>query len=333
MPNYSRYIIKGSELNRFSTTNVSQSSVDTHDTVYTKNYPLTSSIKVLYYPDQSNTTSSQYGSPSRSRLKTLKPIFSKYRKFSEAFQYSSSYADYDINDICLVNIPSVFYGSSIDKGSVELSIFKNGVLLAKAQDIGKNGELLQTTGSASLSNDRSMVGVVLYNEGLIALFENTPLAEYTEKFYSYSTTSTTADYPRWTNWGLAANLITGSVLTTSCDIEFKGTNYIPQLTLLAHANKGEFNNSTNYTYSEYGNIMLPTYSSSSYRYIENQELEIKNIVKNEYLTPTASFHKETYISKILLYDEDKNIIGIAKIAKPIRKTEDRDFTFKLKIDL
>ena len=43
--------------------------------------------------------------------------------------------------------------------------------------------------------------------------------------------------------------------------------------------------------------------------------------------------KETYISKIALYDNDKNLIGFAKLATPVRKTEDRQFIFKLKLDL
>jgi len=29
----------------------------------------------------------------------------------------------------------------------------------------------------------------------------------------------------------------------------------------------------------------------------------------------------------------KNLIAIAKLAKPIRKSENRDFTFKLKLDI
>jgi len=333
MSNYYRYIVKGAERESFSTVNVSQSSVDAYGTVYTKNYPLTSSISVLFFPDQSNIVSNQYGNPSRLRLKTFKSLLTKYRKYSEYFQYSSSAVDYDTSDICLINIPSIFYGSSIDKGSVELSIYANGILLAKAQDISKNGELIQTTGSASIQNDRSVVGTVLYDEGLIALFDRTPLAGYQEDFYAYSTPSAVNDYPRWSNYGLSANILTGSVLTTSCDLQFDGINKIPQLTLLAHANKTELNNSTNYTYTSILGSSSLTYNSSSYRYIENPSVEIKNVVKSRYLTPTASFAKETYITKILLYDENKNIIGIAKIAKPIRKTEDRDFTFKLKIDL
>ena len=33
-----------------------------------------------------------------------------------------------------------------------------------------------------------------------------------------------------------------------------------------------------------------------------------------------------------MFDEDKNLIAIAKVATPVKKTEDRDLTFKLKLD-
>ena len=56
-------------------------------------------------------------------------------------------------------------------------------------------------------------------------------------------------------------------------------------------------------------------------------------VKYPYENYTGSLEKHTYISKVGLYDENKNLIGIAKLAKPIKKTENRDFTFKLKVDI
>ena len=32
-------------------------------------------------------------------------------------------------------------------------------------------------------------------------------------------------------------------------------------------------------------------------------------------------------------DKDKNLIGVAKVATPIRKTEEQQYTFKLKLDI
>ena len=66
---------------------------------------------------------------------------------------------------------------------------------------------------------------------------------------------------------------------------------------------------------------------------KRETVSIKNIVSGAYSPQSASFAKETYISKIGIYDEDRNLIAIAKMATPVKKTEDRDFTFKLKLDI
>ena len=71
-------------------------------------------------------------------------------------------------------------------------------------------------------------------------------------------------------------------------------------------------------------------SSFSYR---EPDLATVNIVSSSFESPTASFAKETYISKIGIYDKNKNLIGVTTVAKPVKKTEDREFTFKLKMDL
>ena len=68
-------------------------------------------------------------------------------------------------------------------------------------------------------------------------------------------------------------------------------------------------------------------------YQEYDQLRVKNIVKSPYNNYTASFKRQTYISEIGIYDENKNLIAIAKLAKPVKKTEENDYTFKLKIDI
>ena len=42
--------------------------------------------------------------------------------------------------------------------------------------------------------------------------------------------------------------------------------------------------------------------------------------------------QETFISKIAIYDDDKNLLGIAKLATPVLKKETDSYTFKLKLD-
>jgi len=60
---------------------------------------------------------------------------------------------------------------------------------------------------------------------------------------------------------------------------------------------------------------------------------IKNIGSSSFLNYNEAFQKTTYISKIAIYDDKKNIIGVAKLANPVKKTANREFTFKLKLDI
>ena len=101
--------------------------------------------------------------------------------------------------------------------------------------------------------------------------------------------------------------------------------------MLAHAQKDELNNSNNPTFIEHGQVTASLTSSTSW--VEQRNLDIKNIVSSSYPDPTGSFQKTTYISSIGIYDEDRNLIGIAKLAKPVKKNENREFTFKLKLDI
>ena len=73
-------------------------------------------------------------------------------------------------------------------------------------------------------------------------------------------------------------------------------------------------------------------ATSSFSYKQNFNADIKNTVSSAYVDPTGSFKKVTYITTVGLYDIDKNLIGIAKVAKPVKKLEERELTFKLKLD-
>jgi hypothetical protein len=103
--------------------------------------------------------------------------------------------------------------------------------------------------------------------------------------------------------------------------------------MFAHANKGEFNHSNNPTYAKFEQIISKPPIISRHGYFENTRIEIKNTIQYSYENYTGSLEKQTYISKIGIYDENKNLIAVAKLAKPIRKPENRDVTFKLKLDI
>ena len=232
----------------------------------------------------------------------------------------------------LLSIPSIFYGSQIKKGTVNLKFYITGTLVGELSDEKENGELVQIGPTGSFQSG-STAGVVLYNEGFIVLTGSWNLTtagyalgpSHTEKYIG-----PTATVPRWIDF--AQTIATGTIdmPSSSFKLDFKGTNYVPTMTMLAHARKGHLNFSNNVTYIKHGQTMTPLTSSVKFR--EQPELEIKNIVSSSYKDYTGSYKRQTYISKIGIYDRKRNLIGIAKVATPVKKTEERDFTFKLKLD-
>ena len=104
--------------------------------------------------------------------------------------------------------------------------------------------------------------------------------------------------------------------------------------MFAHAKQGELNNSTNPTFVDFAdkNDNQEEVPLSRNKYVEDTELTISNVVKSEHSNASGSFEKITYISKIGIYDEHKNLIAIAKLATPVKKTESRSYTFKMKLD-
>ena len=102
--------------------------------------------------------------------------------------------------------------------------------------------------------------------------------------------------------------------------------------MFAHAPQGELNSSTNPTFIAKDQEASRLPSTGSNHYIEDPNLEIKQLYHNRHEGTGSIFQKQTYISKIGIYDENKNLIAIAKLANPVRKTEQRDITFKLKLD-
>ena len=113
---------------------------------------------------------------------------------------------------------------------------------------------------------------------------------------------------------------------------FSGTNHVPVLTMMAHAPVGHLDHSFNPTFIEYGQqsaSMTPATGAYFYRESANY---IKNTMTSSFEDPTASFQKTTYISKVGIYDENRNLIGIASVSKPVKKKPELGYTFKLKMD-
>jgi hypothetical protein len=320
-------------------------------------YPLSASIQVEDWKDDATFHDIKSDlSVGRPHVLALQTTFNSYKPLSQHYSYSSSFGHKGQQDLALVSIPSIFFGSSIRKGSVSLKFYITGTLAGELQDVNKNGELIQVSGSAnalaSTYGSGSVAGVVLYNEGFVALTGSWDLDPAHKD--DYDGDSGLDDSPKWIYFGTSANpsprgntrgaAAAESVTSSAWQLSFEGVNYIPALTMFAHAPKGWLNHSNNPTYKEHGQSTHTDVAlSNSFQYSEPDNVVVKNTVSSswevltasyntDYQENSASFKRQTFISKIGIYDEQKNLIAVAKMAKPVRKTEEDDFTFKLKLD-
>jgi hypothetical protein len=323
------FITKQGTISSFKTISTTQYNTQfLYGDVMTGSYPLSSSI-IRHFFDTNST---------RARVTALKNTLNFYKPISHNYAYTSDRGsqqwDKGTQAINMISIPSIFYGSSIKKGSVNLKFYISGTVIGELTDKSKNGELVQVTGShyAQQQGSGSIAGVVLYTEGIILLTGSWNLAPDTR---DYIDDPSSLKNPQWLYFGVGANdgVQSSIIPSSSYSLTFEGVQEVPTITMLAHANKGELNYSSNPTFVEWEQSGAIAYPSTGALHFTENELKIKNIVSSSFETPNADFEKETYITKIGIYDENRNLIGVANVAKPIKKTEDRDFTFKLKVDI
>jgi hypothetical protein len=234
---------------------------------------------------------------SRTHIHALKNTLNYYSSVNPAYNYDNFLTSSLIN----IFVPSLFYGSSIKRGSVEIKVTAItddiSTTYAVLQDIYSNGTLYNISSSV-LGSTISPVGVTLYSEGVVIINNSSIISLLGSK---------------------------------TIQLTYNGTTKINRLNIFAECGKIEFNNSNNPTYKQ--NISGSSFTSSSKAYVEGQYQQIYNINSSSYSTYDEEYQKVTYISSIGLFDAEKNLIGIAKLSKPLKKTINDSYTFKLKYDI
>jgi len=293
--------------------------------IITGSYPLSASlVRERFITNHGNLT------PTGSHVLALKNTLNYYTSLSNHYAFSSSLGNKKTQELSLLYVPSIFYGSEIKKGTVDLKFYISGTLVGRLQDSYYNGELIQTDGTAyaQTNGSGSVAGVVLYTEGVIVLTGSWGLTEASHDF---------GDVTRDGNWiNFAAGATDGNTDVTpsaSFGLEFEGTSYIQTITMFAHADKNKLNYSMNHTYVDYDSYQSKSNITGSKQYTENNKIDLHNTVSSSFYDYEESFRQQTFINKIGIYDEKKNLIAIANLATPIKKNSERDFTFKLKLDI
>jgi hypothetical protein len=321
------FITKEGSLSSFKTTTTSEFNNDfAYGDAIIGSYPYTTKIFSDFYP-----FCFVYNDERKKALLSLKNTLNYYGAKSNHYSFSSSLGDKETQQLRLISIPSIFYGQSLKKGSVTCKWYYSGSLMAELRDTEENGELRQIYPS---DNYGKVAGVALYKEGFIILtgswnlhgsyqdkFDvHDPAANYSPAWKYFLTSGSSTLYPETT------------VPSSSFLLDFEGVEKIPVMTMLAKAEKGEYNYSNNPTF-----IKKHDYNSSvitgSNLIKEREDLEIKNIVSSSYEDVEPPFEKITYISKVAIYDKDKNLIGVAKLANPVAKKQNENIGIKIKLDM
>jgi len=312
------FVTKDGSLESFSTISTQKFNIDfLYGDKITGSYPLSASLSSDYYSTNETT---------RPRIKALKTALNSNKVLSPVYAYSSSLGDKSAQELRLISIPSIFYASSIQKGSVSCKFYVSGALIGELKDDMQNGELRQVSSSTdgvTTTVSSSVAGVVLYDEGFLILTGSWPLSSHTEDYYGGGNNK-----PRWIDFSTTGS----SIPSSSFSLDFSGTNYVPTLTMLAQAPISTVNYSNNPTALEYKHFTQQSASYGSQAFQEYPKRSIKNIVSSSWAEPNAPFKRVVYINYVGLYDEQRNLIGIAKVANPVRKRDTDDFTFKLKLD-
>jgi hypothetical protein len=335
------YITKQSAGASFKTVGkVSYSNEFVYGDRVTGSYPMTASIsrEFMSNPSARNTeTNLSDGttfntSPVHPHYYALRNRLNFLGQRSSHYLVSSSFGNKDSQNINLISIPSIAYGSRINPGSISLKWYLTGSLIGELKDIKENGELIQV-GPEGSTGSGSVAGVALYDEGFILLTGSWDLNSQ----QIHLTTGGSTAKPQWIYYGAGAKdgisqaTAGTSYVSASFDMSFEGHTETQVLTMFAHAGRGKVNFSNNPTFVSYNQKKMLMTSSAIFE--ENSERTIKNTVSSSFEGYEAPFERQVYISRVAVYDENKNLIGVATLSNPVLKKENQDFSFKIKLDI
>ena len=162
--------------------------------------------------------------------------------------------------------------------------------------------------SSATPNEESGVGLIYYQAGVCVLTASVFTSSQANDFGSqFGSTATSADI-------FSVNtVLSGTAITASTDgfrarlinIEFNNTTELNSTIYFCRANHGDFNYSSN-----------PTYLSGS-------KIRVKEVARDQ---PVS------YITTIGLYSADKELLAVAKLSEPLKKTPSNELTLRVRLD-
>lgn len=209
----------------------------------------------------------------------------------------------DIRDLRVVHVPSMFYGRQISPGTVRITdgAFNKRKIVRVFNDDGRgslyvSGSMTRSiTGEEYEGNTRRKVGNVFYTEGLIVLTD--------PALYDVFDTGSVF-------WGTEMGV--SGVFGDLFSVDFKGETRIHTKVFNCRMTTAQANASNNLTFS----------------YIDDRGTE----ATDDDRTIVVGEDGTTWITAVGLYNEDRKLVAVAKLAQPIRKREKEKINIRLKMD-
>jgi len=243
-----------------------------------------------------------------------------------------------LRECIFVNFARLLQKDEIKKGSFNLKLGVSGSFMSGGAGSTEFGELLTITDSGAATSYKinspageyailyatgattpanTVVGQLFYQAGVAVLTASVMLGDGTDSTHAIVSggLNGASDAVAFTPSGQTINQALTSVsISGSCDsfrhriydIDFNNTTELNSTIYFARAGHNEFNYSSNPTYID---------NTSQIR------------VKNSSLDQPAS-----YITTVGLYSADNELLAVAKVSEPLKKTPDTELTLRVRLD-
>jgi len=219
-----------------------------------------------------------------------------------------------IQEAVFINFARLLTKDEVKKGSFELKVYTDGTpvtptTLATISDYGAAnaykinspaGEYGILYTSSATPNATSGVGLLYYQAGVAILTGSVFIGGFGAPLAVYDTASFDA-------------VLSASFITSSADglrnrvnnIQFNNTTELNSTIYFCRANHNDFNYSSN-----------PTYMSAS-------KIQVKN---------NSSDSPVSYITTVGMYSADNELLAVAKLSEPFKKTPETELTLRVRLD-
>jgi hypothetical protein len=250
-------------------------------------------------------------------------ISGNIRNFDRDGEIDDDQAD-DMKEVFFLNFTRLLTKDEIKKGSFFLSLFSSGTIIDAARGnlitIGDYGALTDykinsPAGDYGLLFTSSVgVGTDPTNISVGHLYYQAGIAVVTASVFSgeFGNLDTNVTLPAWT--GSMSSALTGATITELADglrytfvnVAFNNTTELNSTIYFCRAHNTDFNYSSN-----------PTYLSAS-------EIRVKG--QNPLADPVS------YLTTVGLYSPDNELLAVAKVSEPLKKTPANELTLRVRLD-